>query len=203
MSRQASVFQRAKGTGLAPSCTVLLLVDFINPMRFPGAENLVPRALEAARATVRLKARLAKKGVTAIYANDNYGIWRSDFKDLIAACQALPGARGEIATMLAPADGDLTLLKPLHSAFHSTALAHLLHQLKTRELVIVGLAADMCVHLTAMDAYMRGFKVWVPRDCTAAESEEHKEVALRQLSQVLKCRIAASARVTGALSRKQ
>ncbi len=35
--------------------------------------------------------------------------------------------------------------------------------------MIAGVATDMCVHLTAMDAYMRGFKVWVPSDCTAAK----------------------------------
>jgi len=161
-------------------------------MRFPGAEDLVPRALKAARATARLKERLAKKGVTAIYANDNYGIWRSEFKDLLAACKKLPGARGEIASLLAPDSRDLTILKPLHSAFHSTPLEHLLKQLKTRELIVVGLATDMCVHLTSMDAYMRGFKVWVPSDCTAAESEENKAVALRQLSVVLKCRVGRS-----------
>ncbi len=66
----------------------------------------------------------------------------------MAACQALPGARGEIATLLAPEEHDLSVLKPRHSAFHSTPLDHLLHELKARELVVVGLATDMCVHLT-------------------------------------------------------
>lgn len=187
------IFNQGAGKGcLRPSPTVLLLVDFINPMHFPGAENLVQKALEAAQATARFKARLARRGVTAIYANDNYGIWRSEFKDLLAACKALPRARGEIASLLGPAEDDLTILKPLHSAFHSTPLEHLLKQLKARELIVVGLAADMCVHLTAMDAYMRGYKVWVPRDCTAAESEEFKEAALKQMSQVLKCSVRLS-----------
>lgn len=190
--RQSSILSGGASARLRPSPTVLLLVDFINPMRFPGAEDLVSRALEAARATARLKQRLSRRGVTAIYANDNYGIWRSEFKDLLAACKALPGPRGEIASLLAPAEDDLTLLKPLHSAFHSTPLEHLLRQLRAHQLIVVGLAADMCVHLTAMDAYMRGYKVWVPADCTAAESEELKAAALRQMAQVLKCSVRAS-----------
>lgn len=192
MARQPSIFQQFKKPHLRPSPRVLVLVDFINPMQFPGAENLVPAALQAAHATARLKRRLGAGGVTAIYANDNYGIWRSEFKDLLAACKALPGARGEMAELLAPGAEDRTILKPLHSAFHSTPLEHLLKQLKARELIVVGLAADMCVHLTAMDAYMRGYKVWVPRDCTAAESEEFKEAALRQMSKVLKCSVRVS-----------
>lgn len=178
-----------QAAALKPSATALVLVDFINPMRFPGANALLRGALEAAHATARLKRRLSAQGAVAIYANDNYGIWRSDFKDLVKACQALPGARGEIATLLAPGDGDLTVLKPLHSAFHSTPLDHLLRQMQTQQLIVVGLAADMCVHLTAMDAYMRGFKVWVPANCTAAEHEPHKQAALRQMSRVLKCSI--------------
>ena len=174
---------------LRPSATVLLVVDFINPMQFPGAAALLRGALEAARATAKLKRRLARKGVTTIYANDNYGLWRSDFEDLLAHCQGLPGIRGEVASLVAPEERDLTVLKPLHSAFHATPLQHLLRQMKTKELVITGLATDMCVHLTAMDAYMRGFKVWVPADCTAAERAHSKDAALRQMSDVLKCSI--------------
>lgn len=188
MVSKKNLFETAAGQELKPSPTVLLLVDFINPMRFPGAEKLVPAALEAAHATARLKKRLSGRGFTSIYANDNYGVWRSEFKELLAACKDLPGARGEVASTLAPNEQtDLTLLKPLHSAFHSTPLEHLLRQLKARQVVVVGLATDMCVQLTAMDAYMRGFKVWVPNDCTAAESPEFKSAALAQMSRVFKC----------------
>lgn len=183
------LFDRARLGPLKASPTVLVLVDFINPMRFPGAANLARGALPAAAATARLKKRLSKQGVATIYANDNYGIWHSDFKELVAACQSLPGVRGEIASLLAPDDDDLTVLKPRHSAFHSTPLDHLLQQLKAKELVLVGLSTDMCVHLSAMDAYMLGYKVWVPSDCTAAESEESKAAALLQMSRVLKCSI--------------
>jgi len=187
MATKSSFLKRAHTSPLRASPTVLVLVDFINPMRFPGAENLLKRALPAARATARLKKRLASQGVTAVYANDNYGVWQSDFKALVATCQALPGARGEIAALLAPEEQDLTVLKPRHSAFHSTPLDHLLHELKARELVVVGLATDMCVHLTVMDAYMYGYPVWVPSNCTAAESEVSKTAALRQMARVLKC----------------
>lgn len=192
MASETTIFDRSRKEALRASRTVLVLVDFINPMQFSGAENLLQGALLAALSTARLKKRLVRNGVTAIYANDNYGIWRSDFKELLAACQALPGVRGEIASLLEPEEFDLTILKPLHSAFHSTPLEHLLKQLKARELIVVGLATDMCVHLTAMDAYMRGYKVWVPRDCTAAESAEYKDAALRQMSKVLKCSIRKS-----------
>jgi nicotinamidase-related amidase len=189
MASKYSVFPRARKQTLAPSPTVLVLVDFINPMDFPGAQNLLKDALPAAVSAARLKRRMAAQGVTAVYANDNYGIWHSDFKELVAECKVLTGHRGEIASLLAPAECDITILKPRHSAFHSTPLEHLLQELKAERLVVVGLSADMCVHLTAMDAYMHGYKVWVPSDCTAAESKASKAAALRQMARVFKCSV--------------
>lgn len=169
------------------SAEVLLLVDVINPLNFPNARAMLPGALDAARRIAWLKARLAGRGTAAIYANDNYGTWHSEFSDILEACCALPQRRGEIARLLAPAPEDLVILKPQHSAFHSTPLEHLLGRMKAESLTIVGFATDMCVMLTAADARMSGYEVWVPRDCTAAESPRRKQEALRQLQQAFKC----------------
>jgi nicotinamidase-related amidase len=153
---------------------VLLLVDFINPLDFPGGEALRVPAVAAAQATARLRRRLAAEGAQTVYANDNYGVWRSDFARLWQSCRALSGAPGRIAAALRPRREDFTVLKPRHSAFYSTPLDLLLRELKCRRLVVAGLAADNCVLFTAMDAYLRGFSLWIPQDCTAAESEEAK-----------------------------
>lgn len=174
-------------TPLPPSPEVLLLVDVINPLDFPTAQALLPSAMQAAQAIARLKRRYAKRGLCCIYANDNYGTWHSDFRDILAACRGLRGERGEMARLLSPAPDDLVILKPQHSAFHSTPLQHLLGKMQTEKITIVGLAADMCVMLTATDARMLGYKVWVPEDCTAAESPARKNNALQQLHAVFKC----------------
>ncbi|MGE8396663.1 MAG: isochorismatase family cysteine hydrolase [Comamonas sp.] len=181
-------------TTFAQSKEVLLLVDVINPLNFPTARNILPAAYAAAQSISVLKARMAKRGAVCIYANDNYGTWHSEFSDILAACTRLSGLRGAMAQLLAPQPEDLILLKPQHSAFHSTPLQHLLTQVKAQKLIIVGLAADMCVMLTATDARMLGYQVWVPSDCTAAESPHRKQEALRQLHEVFKCSIAQAVR---------
>jgi nicotinamidase-related amidase len=178
-----------------PVCDrVLLLVDFINPLDFPGSEKLAQPAIAAARATAKLKSRLASEGVPTIYANDNYGVWQSDFHSLVSACLSIEGAPAEIARLLYPQAQDLTILKPRHSAFYASPLELLLREMRTGELVICGLAADMCVQLTAAEAFLREYKVWVPSDCTAAETEAAKKTALAYMASVLKCDIQASAR---------
>ncbi len=172
---------------LPRSPRVLLLVDFITVLDFPGAEKLAGPALAAARATAELKRQLSADGVATIYANDNYGIWQSDFHSLVSTCLGLEGEAGEIARLLYPQAADLTILKPRHSAFYASPLELLLAEMDTTELVICGLATDMCVQLTAADAFLREFKTWVPADCTASETEAAKANALAYMGSVLKC----------------
>lgn len=174
-------------TRLPRSRRVLLLVDFINPLDFPGGEKLAAPAVAAARATAALKARLESEGVATIYANDNYGGWQSDFHSLVSACLGMEGPAGEIARLLYPQARDLTILKPRHSAFYASPLELLLTEMHARELVICGLATDMCVQMTASDAFLREFQAWVPSDCTAAESPRAKAASLAYMADVLKC----------------
>ncbi len=77
---------KVASSNLARSSDVLLLVDFINPLDFPGGEDLAPHALDAAKATAELRRALDARQVQCIYANDNYGIWHDDFKDIWSTC---------------------------------------------------------------------------------------------------------------------
>jgi nicotinamidase-related amidase len=172
---------------------VLVIVDFINPLNFPGAEKLAKPALAAARATARLRDAMEAQKVAVVYANDNYGVWQSDFQSLVAQCCARDDISGEIARLIAPRPRDITLLKPRHSAFYCTALELLLKEMGARELVLAGLATDMCVQMTAADAFLRGFEgVWVPPDCTAAESPQAHKASIAYMRDVLKCDVRTS-----------
>ncbi len=182
----------AGGVRLPRSPTVLVLVDFINPLDFAGARQLAEPAVAAARATRRLKERLAEAGVPTIYANDNYGVWRSAFKDILDHCCEQHGAPSEMARLLAPERDDLVLLKPRHSAFFATPLDLVLSQMHARTLILAGLSADICVQMTAMDATLRGYELWVPADCTAAETDDAKKTALAYMKRVLKADVRSS-----------
>ncbi|HSI51846.1 MAG TPA: isochorismatase family cysteine hydrolase [Ideonella sp.] len=171
---------------------MLLLVDFINPLDFPGAEAIRPPAVLAARAAAALRRQMSKGGCATVYANDNYGVWRADFPEIWRRCHAAGAEAAEIARRLKPRRQDYTILKPRHSAFYATPLGLLLEELRCKRLVIAGLAADSCVLFTAMDAYLRGLSIWVPSDCVAAETEEARQAALQQMARVLKADIAAS-----------
>ena len=174
---------------LPKSRRAILLVDFINPLDFPGAEDLAGPALAAAKAASKLARTARASSIPVIYANDNFGIWQSDFGAMVARLERRGGASGAIVKLLRPRRGDLTILKPMHSAFFGSPLDIVLDKMGVRSLVMAGLAADICIQLTAADAFLRGLKVQVPPECTAAESEAKKGAALVYMRDILQCDI--------------
>lgn len=167
----------------------LLIVDMINALAFPGGAKLARPALQAAHSIARLKARLKRAGVPVVYVNDNYGQWRSDFRQIIAECGA-PGSRGApLVAALMPEPDDYFVLKPQQSGFHQSPLRQLLDDLGARRLVLTGIALDACVLATASDARMMGFDLVVPDDCVASETAQLKRSALRVLAGPLKAKL--------------
>ncbi len=161
--------------------TVLILIDVINDFDFPEAGRLLRFALPAARRIAHLKRRLHRKKIPAIYVNDNFGRWRSDFRAQVHRCTEENCRGTEIARLLTPTEDDYFVLKPKHSGFFSTTLEVLLRKFGAKKLIVTGFAADICVLFTVFDAHMRDFKVIVPVDCTAAESKAAKIQACRQM----------------------
>ena len=179
--------------------TALLLIDMINTLDFDGGRALLKQALPAAQRIARLKQRAAEAGMPVIYANDNYGQWRSDFRQVVALC-GRQDARGEpLVRILAPGPDDYFVLKPRHSAFHQTALSLLLQDLGVRRLILTGVAADNCVLATATDARVHDFDLLVPADCVASETRERTRRALAQLGDTLEADTRISSRITRAM----
>jgi nicotinamidase-related amidase len=180
--------------GFAPDeCPVaLLLIDWINDLEFDAGEKLLPQALAAAKATAALRRRAKQAGVPVIYCNDNFGKWRSDFRSLLEHVLT-DDVRGKpIGELLAPDEEDYFVLKPKHSGFHSTSLDVLLAHLGATTLVLTGIAGNFCVLFTAQDAYMRDFRLVVPRDCLASEEEADNRHALEHMAKTCKAGTAAS-----------
>ena len=163
----------------------LILIDVINDMEFDAGEALLKSALPAARNLARLRKRAKDAGVPVIYVNDNFGKWRSDFRQQLGHVLE-DGVRGEsLAKLLRPDEQDYFVLKAKHSGFYHTQLDLLIDYLEVRTVVLAGFATDMCVLFTASDAYLRDLDIIVPPDCSAAETTEHHQGALDHMSRVL------------------
>jgi nicotinamidase-related amidase len=167
------------------SAVALLMIDVISDFDFEGGPELLKAAKPMAARVARLKARARELGIPAIYVNDNFGRWRSDFRQLVEHCGRRASRGRAVTRVLRPRHEDYFILKPKHSGFFATALDTLLRYLGVQTLILVGLTTDNCVLFTASDAYLRDFCIYVPRDCVAAIEERHGRQALRHLERVL------------------
>ena len=197
---------RQGGDESAPhkSKTALLIIDMISDFDFEDRQRLLRNALPAARNILRLKKRARAARIPTIYVNDNFGQWRSDFRQLVHRCRN-EAVRGEpIARQLMPDEQDYFVLKPANSGFFSTPLQTLLQLIGVETIVLTGVSSHQCVLFTAADAYVRNYQLVVPRDCVAASNAKDNELALRYFKTVLKADVHSSSRVNlsrGRLSR--
>jgi len=177
------------------SGTALLLIDVINDLEFDGSAALVAQAQAMAGPLARLKRRAEAAGVPAIYINDNFGQWRSDFRRTVAHCTSRSSPGHRVSRRLRPRASDYFVLKPKHSGFFDTTLDTLLETLKIRRVILTGIAGNICVLFTANDAYMREYKIFAPADCIVSNTAADNDHALRQINTVLKGDIAVSTRL--------
>ena len=175
--------------------TALLLIDVINDLAFKGSEALIRQAEPMAVRLAALKRRAARAGVPVIYVNDNFGQWRSDFRQTVAHCTRPSSPGRSVSARLRPTRRDYFVLKPKHSGFHDTTLGTLLRELRTRRVIVSGIAGNICVLFTANDAYMRGLRILAPADCIVSNTIEDNETALRQIRVTLKGTITDSERL--------
>jgi nicotinamidase-related amidase len=167
----------------APAC--LLIIDMINPFTFDGAEQMLPAATAAAERIGTLKSRMKAAGLPAIYVNDNFGRWQSDFRKLVEHCLAASCRGKQIVELLRPEGDDYFVLKPKHSAFFATPLELLLHCLGARRLILAGILGNSCILHTSADAHMREFELIVPADCVASATSEENQMALAHMNKML------------------
>jgi nicotinamidase-related amidase len=157
----------------------LLLIDVLTTFQFPDGDAILQSALAMRDALVRLKARTRDVGIPALYVNDNFGDWRSEKEVLMGRCLEAKGA--EFVRPLLPDSEDYFVLKPMHSAFYMTPLEVLLQHLQVEMLILTGLTSNSCIAVTAHDANMRGFDIYIPPDCSCARNAEEHTQALAQL----------------------
>ena len=184
--------------GFAPdsASTALLILDLISDFEFPDGAAVLRSALPVAERVRHLKARARAARIPAIYVNDNFGRWRSDFRELVRHCLR-DGARGaEVVRLVEPDPEDYFILKPKHSGFYATALETLLTYIGVDTVILTGVSTHQCVLFTANDAYVRDLHIVVPSDCVAAVNAAQTRFALRYFATVLKADVRPSARLT-------
>src|SRR6185437_13244943 len=167
-------------TSPSPIPVALLLIDVLTTFQFPDGDTILKGALAIRDALMDLKTRARAMEIPTLYVNDNFGDWRSEKEVLMGRCLEAKGA--EFVKPLLPDSEDYFVLKPMHSGFYMTPLEVLLQHLQVQTLILSGLTSSSCIAVTAHDANMRGFNIYIPPDCSCARNGREHNQALAQLS---------------------
>jgi nicotinamidase-related amidase len=159
--------------------SALVVVDMINPYEHPEADRLAASAESVVPKIAGAIGDAKKSGIDVVYCNDNFGDWSASTQDLID--RALDGARPDLVRPLLPTAPFCFVTKLRHSAFFATPLEQLLREREIERTIVVGQATEQCILYSALDAYMRGFELAVPRDCLACIDPDLAESALAMI----------------------
>jgi nicotinamidase-related amidase len=171
-----------------PAVVVIdMLIDFVTgKLEVERTKYIIPnlkRLVEAAR----------ENGVPVIYSNDAH--YPQDVEVTRKwGNHAIKGTEGaEVIPELKPAEKDYVVEKRTYSGFYETGLDPLLRSLYKGEgaktVILGGLHTNMCVRHTAADAFFRGYRIIVAKDCVEAFTREEHEEGLKYLEYVYNAKI--------------
>ena len=162
---------------------LLLLVDLQND--FLSAPGLEPASAEIVARAARLLAGARSAGVPVIHvrtsvdpvADDRMPHWKA-----LGRWKCVPGTPGHGSPPeLEPAAGERVVSKTFFSAFDAPELAPTLAAAGADTLFVAGVHLHGCVRATVLDAYARGFEVWVAEDAVGSDDPLHAAVTRRYL----------------------
>jgi nicotinamidase-related amidase len=160
--------------------TALLVIDMLNTYDHEDADKLAESVREVLPQVVELRDRAADDDDTLlVYVNDNYDHWELDRDELVE--RAVGGRHPDLVEPIAPR-GQLPFVpKGRHSIYYQTAVDHLLRVNEVQRVVMTGQVTEQCILYSALDAYLRGYEVAVPRDAVAHIHPDLAEASLKMM----------------------
>ena len=164
-----------------PNKAAVVMIDMQNGFLDERSSLCIAGARASVPACSRVLQAARKAGMTVVhavrsYADDGsdveacrYDIWVRD-KPLSRACA--PEIGPQEPAELAPAAGDLTIVKPSFSAFFGTDLHGILRERGIGTVVLIGTTTPNCIRSSCYDALSLGYNVAVVEDATSSRTSE-------------------------------
>ena len=166
----------------------LLITDMLNDFVNKGAALEVPTARTIIHNIKKEINRARKRHIPIIYCCDAHKDNDPEFKSWPR--HAVKGTAGaDVIEQLKPKKEDYVISKTYYSSFYKTSLDKLLKKLGTTHLILTGVVTNICILYTTAEAYMRGYRVTIPKNCVAALTKNEHQFALQQMQRVFHAEI--------------
>ena len=161
--------------------SALIVIDMQNYFLKPDSHAYIPSAVCIVNPINTLVREFRKRNCKIIFTKhintvENAGMLNKWWKDILK--------NDENANINENLDftGTEILVKTQFDAFYNTHLESMLRENGIKQVVITGVMANLCCETTARSAFVRGFEVFFPVDCTAAYNEKMHLSTLYNLS---------------------
>lgn len=163
--------------------TALLIIDMLNDFVLEGAPLEVPDTRKIIKNIQRELKKAREQGMPVIYLCDSHR--KSDPELKFYPPHAMKGSRGaRVIGELNPELGEEVIEKHTLSGFFETRLEESLKRLKVKDLLVTGCVTNICVAATVADAFYRGYRCRVKKDCVAALDKQGQRYGLDQMASV-------------------
>lgn len=164
---------------------VILLIDLQNdflcsPFLEPAPGGVIERVARLINAGRELSIPVIHVWTTVSAKNDR----RMPHWKLMNKWSCVEETEGHATPeLLCPLTSEHIIHKTFFSGFSGSALETALKSLKTETLVLAGVHLHGCIRATALDAYQRGFKIWIAEDAVASDDPLHAAITRRYMEQ--------------------
>ena len=158
---------------MTPAIIIIDLQKYFYKLATPKFENKINPNIEKLLQFAR-EEKIKIIHVKTVYKKDKSN-WPEAYKTRDAMWCMENTEDCEIIQSALPTENETVIIKKRFSSFYETKLDEVLQQNKIDTLFIAGFSGDVCVRMTTMDAFNRGYNLFWISDCIESLFEDYKK----------------------------
>lgn len=164
--------------------TALLVIDMVYDFADPNGLVYYPQNEEILPRIRKVIDKCREKNALIIFVVDSHRPGKYDSELAAVRKHCIHGTGGdEIMPCLGyNEETDFTVIKRRYSSFYGTDLDLILREHGVQNVIICGTKTNCCIRSTVHDAYFLNYKVIVPKNCVATNSDVVNEVHLTDIN---------------------
>ena len=158
---------------MTPAIIIIDLQKYFYKLATPKFENKINPNIEKLLQFAR-ESKIKIIHIKTVYKKDKSN-WPESYKSRDAMWCMENTEDCEIIPSALPQNNETVIIKKRFSSFYETELDEVLQQHKIDTLFIAGFSGDVCVRMTTMDAFNRGYNLFWISDCIDSLFEDYKK----------------------------